>query len=153
MNKGHILEKMDGQLTNRIEMWISSFEKENLVTDSYHIDEILNSPISKNDWIQIGFELFSLIQKIIRKHNSNIYVLLCYELNVTKNPRPFPQQLSPRLFVNTNCQPEIMLCKERPNDVLLDGSVFLPVLSDKYKKKVFGTHRSEDVHWRWLFFT
>ncbi len=144
---------MDGQLTNRIETWISSFEQENLVTDSFHIDEILNSPISKNDWIQIGFELFSLTQEIIRKHNSNINVLLCYELNVTKNLQPFPQQLSPRLFVNTNCQPEIILCKERPYDVLLDGSVFLPVLSDKYNKKAFGTHRFEDVHWRWLFFT
>ena len=144
---------MDGQLTNRIETWISSFEQENLVTDSFHIDEILNSPISKNDWIQIGFELFSLTQEIIRKHNSNINVLLCYELNVTKNLQPFPQQLSPRLFVNTDCQPEIILCKEPLNDVLLDGSVFLPDLSDKYKKKVFGTRRSEDVHWRWLFFT
>ena len=60
---------MDGKHLNKIRLWINTTNEiiysDNSYFDSYHIDELINC--SKEEWIEKSFELYDLINEIIKK--------------------------------------------------------------------------------------
>ena len=107
---------MDGILNNRINQWIKDFSNSTLDWDSYHINELHETIIPKNDWIENAFEIFASCKKSKNQSDTKISVTLCFEINVTNSRCPIPMKLSRQCFRNTSTYPEIYIFKPPKND-------------------------------------
>lgn len=144
---------MGGILNNRIKKWIKDFSSSTLDWDSYHINELQGDMISKNEWIEKAFEIFSLCVKSKSQSDTKITIALCFELNATNSRCPIPQKLSRRCFCNTSTYPEVYIFKnEEERSLRLANAVYLPKQSDLYNMPVYLVEKKEDVYYRWLFF-
>lgn len=145
---------MDGILNNKINQWIVEFSSSTIVWDSYHINELREDRISKNEWIEKAFELFLLCKTYKNQCNTNLALTLCFELNVTKSHCTIPLKLSRQCFSKTSTYPEVYVFKnkEELSLRLLPNAKYLPMQSDLYSMPVYLIEKKEDVYYRWLFF-
>lgn len=145
---------MDGILNNKINQWIKDFSSSTLVWDSYHINELQEDKISKNEWIEKAFEIFSLCKTNKNLCNTNLAFTLCFELNVTKYHCTIPLKLSRQCFNKTSTYPEIYVFKNKEEQSLrlLSNAVYLPTQSESYNMPVYLMEKKEDFYYRWLFF-
>ena len=123
MNNEHISRTMDGKLINNInEKWIKPFWLGDIQADGRHIDEILSFIPPKGLWVKNAFACFDNIHAIANKYEG-IMVELCFYLNNTKSPRPFPSRLNRQMFNNIDTPPEIFLIKNLPDFINCNGIV------------------------------
>ncbi len=144
---------MGGILNKRISNWISEFSENTLEWDSYHIDELQESKVSKSEWIGNAFKIYSLCKEYIRQSSTKTSIALCFELNVTISHRPAPLRLSRQCFNKTDASPEIYLFKdEKERSNRLSKALYLQGNSALYNMQVILLEKKDDVYWRWLFF-
>lgn len=114
---------MDGKHLNKIRLWINTTNEiiysDNSYFDSYHIDESINC--SKEEWIEKSFELYDLINEIIKKDKyEGMLCLLAIELNRKRKSKDLISNIDYNCIDKQSTPPEIYLLSIDNIDLLDD---------------------------------
>lgn len=91
---------MDGQYLNRFIEWIDTAIKSDESFISDDIDWFIDDPISKKEWLLLGFSLWTLAKEILKSRELDYIVELGLTLDERKNPNIIPEYLTDRIFRN-----------------------------------------------------
>ena len=104
---------MDGQYLNRFIEWIDTAIKSDESFISDDIDWFIDDPISKKEWLLLGFSLWTLAKEILKSRELDYIVELGLTLDERKKPNIIPEYLTDRIFRNVMPPPTIYISKDK----------------------------------------
>lgn len=102
---------MDGNY-NKFTQWIDSIAHSNETIISEDIDWFINAR-RKNEWLLLGFSLWTLAKEELKSREEDFDVVLCFALAETQTPNHPPKRMSDRLFRDVLTPPTIYVSKDK----------------------------------------
>ncbi len=102
---------MDGKL-NKFVQWIDSIVFSDETMFSNDIDCFIDV-CRKNEWLLLGFSLWTLAKEELKSRGEVFDVVLCFSLAEIRTPNNPPQRMSDRLFRDVMTPPTIYVSKDK----------------------------------------